>query len=115
MRRRGGGVIRLFGLLIVLLALLWLGGLWHFAATIPTAVDDPGQQTDAIVVLTGGSLRVESGLALLAAGKGKKLFVSGVYRGVDVSDLLRLSKVPSAGRTVTTCTPFAGAGCWAFA
>lgn len=47
---------------------------------------------DAIVVLTGGSLRLDEGLALLSAGKGKKLFVSGVHRGVDVKQLLRLSR-----------------------
>jgi uncharacterized SAM-binding protein YcdF (DUF218 family) len=80
------------GAVAVFLAALWLAGLWRFAASMPTAVADPARQTDAIVVLTGGSLRVESGLRLLAAGKAKKLFVSGVYRGVDVSELLHASR-----------------------
>jgi uncharacterized SAM-binding protein YcdF (DUF218 family) len=82
------------GILAVLgvLAVLWLIGLWHFAATLPTTVDAPDQATDAIVVLTGGSLRVEGGLHLLAEGKAKKLFISGVYRGVDVAELLRISR-----------------------
>ncbi|MGH6979898.1 MAG: YdcF family protein, partial [Stellaceae bacterium] len=40
-------------------------------------------------VLTGGSQRVENGLTLLAEGKAKKLFVSGVYRSTDVRALLR--------------------------
>jgi len=31
-------------------------------------------------------------LVLLAAGKAEKLFVSGVYRGVDVNELLRVSR-----------------------
>jgi uncharacterized SAM-binding protein YcdF (DUF218 family) len=70
----------------------WLGGLVWFVHAIPTAVADPDSLTDAIVVLTGGSLRVESGLALLAAGKARKLFISGVYHGVEVGDLLRLSR-----------------------
>ncbi len=78
--------------LLALLAALFLVGLWRFASTIPTEVDDPARQTDAIVVLTGGSQRVASGLHLLAAGKAKKLFVSGVYRGVDVAELLRVSR-----------------------
>lgn len=91
-RRRGQRPIALAILLVVALMGLWLLGLWRFAAAIPTEVQDSTRETDAIVVLTGGSLRVESGLALLAAGKARKLFVSGVYRGVDVAELLRVSR-----------------------
>jgi uncharacterized SAM-binding protein YcdF (DUF218 family) len=78
-------------LLLVLLA-LWLGGFVWFARSIPSEVPDAESETDAIVVLTGGSLRVQSGLALLAAGKAKKLFVSGVYHSTDVAALLRISR-----------------------
>jgi uncharacterized SAM-binding protein YcdF (DUF218 family) len=78
--------------LVLLVAVVWLVGLWRFAAAIPNDVTAPDVQTDAIVVLTGGSLRVEGGLRLLADGKAKKLFISGVYRGVDVTELLRVSR-----------------------
>jgi uncharacterized SAM-binding protein YcdF (DUF218 family) len=47
--------------------------------------------TDAIVVLTGGSLRLQSGIELLREGKGRKLFVSGVNQQVDLDELLRVS------------------------
>ena len=47
--------------------------------------------TDAIVVLTGGPLRLQSGMALLRDGKGRKLFVSGVNQQVDLDELLRVS------------------------
>jgi uncharacterized SAM-binding protein YcdF (DUF218 family) len=79
---------------VAALALLgvWCGGFIWFMRQVPTEIGDPDRTTDAIVVLTGGSLRVESGLALLAAGKGGKLFISGVYHGVEVVDLLRLSR-----------------------
>ena len=70
----------------------WLAGLFAFASDIPRSDEAPVRVTDAIVVLTGGSLRLEQGLALLAQGMGKKLFVSGVHRGVDVQQLLRLSR-----------------------
>ena len=53
--------------------------------------------TDAIVVLTGGRLRLESGLALLADGKAKKLFISGVNPRVERDVLLR-SLGPAAER-----------------
>ena len=70
----------------------WTAGLFAFAAAIPDKIEDPDTITDAIVVLTGGSGRLEEGLTLLAAGKAKKLFVSGVYEGVDVQHLLEVSR-----------------------
>jgi len=74
------------------LAGFWLAGLIAFAADIPDRLEDGTTHTDAIVVLTGGSERLETGLRLLRQGLGDKLFVSGVYRGVDVNELLRLSR-----------------------
>jgi uncharacterized SAM-binding protein YcdF (DUF218 family) len=69
--------------------LLWVGGLLWFAT--PPVADPGAAPTDAIVVLTGGSLRVHSGLDLLREGKGRKLFVSGVNQQVDLDELLRIS------------------------
>ncbi len=79
---------------------LWIAGVLWFAALIPRppAGERPPAEpvaaapTDAIVVLTGGALRLEEGLDLLAAGKAWKLFVSGVYHGVDVQSLMRLAR-----------------------
>jgi uncharacterized SAM-binding protein YcdF (DUF218 family) len=80
------------GVLLLALVILWLGGFVWFASRIPAEIADADSETDAIVVLTGGSLRVQSGLALLAAGKAKKLFVSGVYHSTDVAALLKVSR-----------------------
>lgn len=74
----------------------WLGGMINFAATMDITVEDSDTVTDAIVVLTGGSERLTSGLALLDRGKGRKLLISGVHKGVDLAELLR-----KAGRPVT--------------
>jgi len=71
---------------------LWLAGLIAFATDIPSSLEDSTTHTDAIVVLTGGSERLEAGLALLRQGLAHKLFVSGVYRGIDVAELLRLAR-----------------------
>ena len=86
--------VRFRRLLLVCLTLgvPWLIGLIWFAHSLPTAIADPDRQTDAIVVLTGGSGRVAQGVALLAEGKARKLFVSGVYQGVDVEALLQLER-----------------------
>lgn len=77
---------------IALLATIWVIGFVYFAAEIPVDTPPVSQKTDAIVALTGGSLRLEEGVELLEAGAATKLFVSGVHRGVDVAELLRLQK-----------------------
>jgi len=98
--RRGRKLLRL-ALLGMAAAALWGAGLFLFAGAIP----DPGAdqradrsgKTDAIVVLTGGSGRLDEGLRLLARGLADQLFVSGVYRGMDVKRLLAISKNSPAG------------------
>lgn len=76
--------------LVFLLA--WAVGLVWFARHLPSAVADPDRRTDAIVVLTGGQGRLQQGLDLLSARQADKLFVSGVYRGVEVAQLLEISQ-----------------------
>lgn len=76
----------------LLLGAAWLAGLIWFATSLPDLVEDPDSPTDAIVVLTGGSERLTTGIDLLRRKRARKLFVSGVYRGVDVAELLKLSR-----------------------
>jgi uncharacterized SAM-binding protein YcdF (DUF218 family) len=64
-------------------------GFMLFAA--PPAPENQSAPTDAIVVLTGGSLRLRAGIDLLREGKGRKLFISGVNQQVDLDELLRTS------------------------
>jgi len=90
LRRR---VSRRIGATLLVLAGLWAAGFVWFAADIPERVADDETVTDAIVVLTGGAQRLPTGVALLRAGRARKLFVSGVYHGVDVAEILRLSRV----------------------
>jgi uncharacterized SAM-binding protein YcdF (DUF218 family) len=91
-RRRGAFGLRLAMFTIVLALALWIAGLFRFIAMIPEQVIDQTTPSDAIVVLTGASGRMSTGLELLARGQARKLFVSGVYRGVDVATLLEVSK-----------------------
>jgi len=88
--------LRRLGLLALAMFVLWLGGLAWFVASSLAIRGDP-IPTDAIVVLTGGRLRLETGLQLFAAGTAKKLFVSGVNQRVDREELLR-TLGPLAGR-----------------
>jgi len=81
-------------LLLLGLAALWGGGLIWFANAIPTEVADPDSDTDAIVVLTGGSQRLDAGVRLLEAGKAKQLFITGVNPGVELPVLLKAVGAP---------------------
>lgn len=80
--------------LLCSLAALWIGGLLWFADDLLGRVEDHATPADAIVVLTGGSERLDTGFALLHQGLGKKLFISGVHPGVGVTDLLRSLQKP---------------------
>jgi uncharacterized SAM-binding protein YcdF (DUF218 family) len=79
----------------------WLVGLIWFAETLPRAAAAPGTTTDAVVVLTGGADRLKVGVDILARARARKLFVSGVHRGVDVAQILRLVK--KQGKELDCC------------
>jgi uncharacterized SAM-binding protein YcdF (DUF218 family) len=74
------------------ISLAWISGFVMYAMDIPKTVPSAEIRSDAIVVLTGGTLRLEAGIELLEAGTAEKLFVSGVHRGIDVEELLRLQQ-----------------------
>ena len=79
---------------LIVLAAAWFAGLVWFAHRIPSpdnTVISPAT-TDAVVVLTGGQLRLKAGLALLEAGKAKKLFVSGVGKNIDLAELMHAAQ-----------------------
>lgn len=86
----------LLAVLFVLAA--WLGGLYAFTKPLDTPPPPPLLQADAIVVLTGGSNRLQKGFELLDQGFGKQLFVSGVYQGVEVRELLDLMRDEALAR-----------------
>lgn len=84
-------------------ALLWLTGLIVFAEHVggldAAIIDADPAPVDAIVVLTGGSERVRTGVELLKAGKGKKLFISGVHPGLTLEHILSAMDVDDATRS----------------
>ncbi len=80
----------------------WSAGLVRFANGMPQYVADPTTPTDAIVVLTGGSERVVTGLRLLAEAKAQRVFISGVHPSVDVDRLLKVSNRPAGSLPVNS-------------
>ena len=79
--------------LLVVPLLLWALGFAWFAVGQPGPAPD-GTTTDAIVVVTGGPGRVQRGLDLLAAGRAKRLLVSGADRRVQPADFAAVNHVP---------------------
>ena len=79
-------------ILLSIATILWLYGLLNFLRMIPERITNKNPNSDAIVVLTGGSDRLKKGLQLLTKKKAKKLFISGVYRGNDVRRLLQVQQ-----------------------
>ena len=83
-------LMRCLILIAGILSLVWLWGLVGFVQSIETVETEPAiaAPTDVIVVLTGGSERVSTGLELLAAHKAGKLFISGVHPGLSLDKVL---------------------------
>jgi uncharacterized SAM-binding protein YcdF (DUF218 family) len=79
--------VRLY-LIVLFLASSWLAGLHWFTRGMMAEPPEKPQALDAIVALTGGSNRLENAFNLLDLKLGKKVFISGVYHGVEVRELL---------------------------
>jgi uncharacterized SAM-binding protein YcdF (DUF218 family) len=87
--------------LIVFAAIAFVGGFGYFIWQLPDQQVELDRNADGIVVLTGGDSRVSDALALLAAGRAKRLLISGVYAGTTVSDIAR--QVADYNRLLTCC------------
>ena len=97
------GIGRRFVHFLLLVMVIWLGGFLAFAAAIPPKVRDADRPVDAIVVLTGGDVRLAEGFALLDRGLAKKMLVSGVADGVKLPDLLQALNGSQPSQTVLDC------------
>lgn len=65
--------------------LAWVLGFAWFALLLPQPA--AVTKSDAVVVLTGGAHRIDRGLAILEAGKAKRMLISGVDRDVRPVEL----------------------------
>ena len=96
-RRIGSVAIKL----VVLAAILLVGGFGYFIWRLPDQEIKLDRNADGIVVLTGGDSRVSDALALLAAGRANRLLISGVYTGTTTSDIAR--QVVDYNRLLACC------------
>lgn len=75
--------------------LAFVAGFIAFVRTVAGYVPDSPPRADAIVVLTGGELRLAAGVKLLKEGRGARLLISGVNPHTSRDDLRRASGLPA--------------------
>jgi uncharacterized SAM-binding protein YcdF (DUF218 family) len=70
---------------VIAIALGFLAFLW----LLPNEEVELDRNADGIAVLTGGTSRITDALELLAAGRGKRLLITGVNPGTTTTDIAR--------------------------
>jgi len=94
-----GGVRLIFDACLFALVLLIIGFI-VFANGIEHEQAVPQRPADGIAVLTGGVARIDAAMKLLAAGKAKRVLITGVNRTVTMEELKDLA---SQGDQLFTC------------
>ena len=72
-------------------AALICGGFVWFIYHVPAEEVALDRNADGIVVLTGGASRIADAIELLAAGRGKRLLISGVHRTTTTAEIARIN------------------------
>ena len=88
----------------VIAALLLAGGFAWFLWNLPADEIKLERDADGIVVLTGGASRITDAIELLAAGRGKRLLISGLNRTTTSNEISRLN--PEFGSILSCCVDF---------
>ncbi len=81
-------VLKSIIILIGLIVIIWFAGLLYFTTVVLSAHQEQiYQKTDAIIVLTGGKKRINTGLKLLSDEVSEYLFISGVNENVHLAKI----------------------------
>jgi uncharacterized SAM-binding protein YcdF (DUF218 family) len=78
-------IARLFAIILLGYAI----GFILFAVTLGDPAPKDAARTDAIIVITGGSGRIEHGIKVLDAGKAKRMLIAGADPSVTKRDLAK--------------------------
>ena len=93
------------GLLIgIATALALAGGFAWFVRRVPAQEVELNRNADGIVALTGGASRIPDAIELLAAGRGRRLLISGANRATNAQEISRLH--PEFEKWVRCCVDF---------
>ena len=86
---------------VSLLLLLYGLGFVVFAFTLGKPASASAQATDAAVVLTGASGRIEHGIDVLRNGKAKRVLIAGADPAVTKRDLA--ARIPGSAQLLKCC------------
>jgi len=86
---------------VVVGSVLLAGGFFWFVWHIPGEDISSDRKADGIVVLTGAASRIPDAIELLAAGRGRRLLITGVYRDTNAREIARLT--PLYSKFFTCC------------
>lgn len=64
---------------VSIIVLLWAVGFASFVGRLPAPAVDAPDQSDGVVVYTGGPDRITAGMEIFAKGHGDRLLISGVH------------------------------------
>lgn len=81
-------MLRIMFWMIGSVAVFWVVSLAYFIHLIPRTPVGDSVTTQAIVVLTGGSLRISYGFELLEKEKAQQLFISGIAKQLTLDEVL---------------------------
>jgi uncharacterized SAM-binding protein YcdF (DUF218 family) len=93
--------VRIAAVVVCLAVLLFGAGFLWFIRLVPVSEAAPAGNADGIVVLTGGALRINDALELLAAGRGRRLLITGVNPATRSREISRL--MPEHQRWFSCC------------
>ncbi|UHS63573.1 YdcF family protein [Agrobacterium vaccinii] len=79
---------------LVVLGAIFGGFLW-FADSVASMRPPSGTRADAIIVLTGGYLRIDQAVGLLRDGVGKRLLISGVNPATTRAQIRKMTQSSS--------------------
>ncbi len=85
--------IAVLGAVLGTVVLAFAAGFVLFARAVAQYSSSPSNRAEAIVVLTGGELRLVAAAKLLAEGRGTRLLISGVNPQTTLESLQRISEL----------------------
>ncbi|MFC3050455.1 YdcF family protein [Kordiimonas pumila] len=86
-------ILRITSQIGLYLLIAWVLGFGFFMTQLPDIVPEDGLSADAIVVLTGGAGRLETGARLMEKRAAKRMLISGVHPDVTLNELPAISGV----------------------
>ncbi|SOC84351.1 Uncharacterized SAM-binding protein YcdF, DUF218 family [Ensifer adhaerens] len=88
--------LRRLSYVVLLLAGLLFGGFLRFADTVADLAPPEKPKADAVVVLTGGTQRIDQAVNLLETGTGQRLLISGVHPDTSAARIREMTRAPQS-------------------